>query len=266
MLELIFVAKIVVSILAVVALSLVAEHVSPRVAGLLAGYPLGTAIALFFIGIENGDQFAADSAVYTLAGFSASLVLVCAYLLASRWTRRAQVLVCGFAGVLAFAVAASGISHLSIGLLGGCVLTALAIAGFSFVFRTIPDSQVEQRIRMSGGVIGFRAITAAAIVLAITGVAKWVGPGWAGVLSAFPITLFPFLVIIHVSYGMAQVQTIIKHYPMGLGALVVYTLTVANVYPLVGTPWGTALGFAVATLYLMGYALISKRRQAQKLG
>ena len=32
----------------------VAERVSPRVAGLLSGYPLGAAIALFFMGLEIG--------------------------------------------------------------------------------------------------------------------------------------------------------------------------------------------------------------------
>ncbi len=40
-------AKIATAIIAVVGLSLVAERVSPRVAGILSGYPLGTAIALF---------------------------------------------------------------------------------------------------------------------------------------------------------------------------------------------------------------------------
>ena len=79
MFELVFISKIVVSIIAVVGLSFVAEHVSPKVAGILSGYPLGTAIALFYIGLENGEQFAASSAVFTIAGFSASLVLVYVY-------------------------------------------------------------------------------------------------------------------------------------------------------------------------------------------
>lgn len=252
-------AKIVVSILAVVGLSLVAEHVSPRTAGILAGYPLGTAIALFFIGIENGDQFAADSAVYTLSGFTASLVLVFAYRLAARWAQSWQVLICAAAGVMSFVAASLLLSQWSLGLLGGFIVTGLAIVGFSWLFRSIPDHRVEQRIKLSMGVVLFRAITAAAIVLLVTGLAKWVGPNWAGVLSAFPITLFPFLLIIHLSYGMNQVLTIIKHYPMGLGALVVYAITIAQVYPPLGTSWGTAVGFAVATVYLVVYSVLMER-------
>ena len=71
--------KILATIGIVLGLSLVAERVSPRVAGVLSGYPLGAAIALFFIGLEIGPQFAADSAVFALAGLTASMVFVAAY-------------------------------------------------------------------------------------------------------------------------------------------------------------------------------------------
>ncbi|PIQ38778.1 MAG: hypothetical protein COW58_15430, partial [Thalassolituus sp. CG17_big_fil_post_rev_8_21_14_2_50_53_8] len=55
-------AKILVTFLTVVLLAKVAERMSPRHAGLLAGFPLGTAIALYFFGWQQGPQFAADSA------------------------------------------------------------------------------------------------------------------------------------------------------------------------------------------------------------
>ena len=45
--------KIALSIGMVVGLSLIAERSGPRVAGILAGYPLGIALALFFIGYET---------------------------------------------------------------------------------------------------------------------------------------------------------------------------------------------------------------------
>ena len=49
--SLFLITKIAVTIGLVLALSLVAERVSPRAAGLLSGYPLGAAIALFLIGL-----------------------------------------------------------------------------------------------------------------------------------------------------------------------------------------------------------------------
>ena len=69
-------AKLAISIGIVLGLSLVAERVSTRIAGLLAGYPLGTAIALFFIGLEIAPVFAAESAVFSLATLTSSQVLL----------------------------------------------------------------------------------------------------------------------------------------------------------------------------------------------
>jgi|SRR5680860_682423 len=77
-------AKLVISIGIVLGLSLVAERVSARMAGMLAGYPLGTAIALYFIGLEISPAFATESAVHTLAGFSATLALSAGYLIGAR--------------------------------------------------------------------------------------------------------------------------------------------------------------------------------------
>ena len=77
-------AKLVISIGIVLGLSLVAERVSARMAGMLAGYPLGTAIALYFIGLEISPAFATESAVHTLAGFSATLALSGGYLIGAR--------------------------------------------------------------------------------------------------------------------------------------------------------------------------------------
>ncbi|PSJ19146.1 hypothetical protein CVH10_24380, partial [Halomonas sp. ND22Bw] len=58
-------AKLAVSSGVVLGLSMIAERVSTRGAGLLSGYPLGTAIALVIIGLELSPAFAADSAVHT---------------------------------------------------------------------------------------------------------------------------------------------------------------------------------------------------------
>ena len=50
--EFILFVKLLVSVILVLTLSAVAEHISPRAAGLLAGYPAGAAITLFFIGLD----------------------------------------------------------------------------------------------------------------------------------------------------------------------------------------------------------------------
>jgi hypothetical protein len=74
-----FLIKLVVVITVVVGLSIIAEHGSPRLAGLLSGYPTGSAITLFFFGLELSPQFAAHSAVYNMIGMVAMQVLIYAY-------------------------------------------------------------------------------------------------------------------------------------------------------------------------------------------
>jgi hypothetical protein len=101
-----------------------------------------------------------------------------------------------------------------------------------------------------------RAALATVIILMITGAAKWVGPRWAGLFSAFPTTLFPLILIVHISYGRPAVNTIIKNFPRGLGSLILYALGVSFVYPRFGVLPGTIVAFTLATAYLVVYGAV----------
>ena len=74
--EAILFVKFFVSVILVLTLSAVAEHISPRAAGLLAGYPAGAVITLFFIGLDISPEFASDSAVYLMMGLVATQAFV----------------------------------------------------------------------------------------------------------------------------------------------------------------------------------------------
>lgn len=264
MLSWLIVSKIIVSIVFVVGLSLVAENVSPRAAGILAGYPLGTAISLFFIGLENGTDFAAQSAIYTVGGLSAALVFVCCYYYVSMRFQRGQIISSSLGAIAGFLLIAKGLSLLRLNLSGAVVLTFGSILFFAFLFRHIPDVLVKKKVGFTYMVLFLRALIAALIILFVTGIASWVGPGWAGILSAFPVTLFPLLVLIHFAYGKAQVHTIIKNFPFGLGALITYTVTVHFLYPPLGVPLGTVLSFAMATMYLLLFSYLSRQLKINK--
>jgi len=259
--EALLLAKIITSAAMVVGLTLVAEHVSPRVAGVLSGYPLGVAIALFFIGIENGADFAASSAIYAVAGFTASLVLVYVYYQIARRCQRWQVLIASTVSVMAFGLAAALLRTFHLTLVAAILITIVAIVVAITQFSMIANVKVGKRIGFSFWVLVIRATTATVIVLFITGLAAHVGTRWAGVMSAFPITLFPFMLILHLTYGADQVFTVIKNFPLGMGSLLTYTTTVALAYPSLGVGVGTALGFATATGYLIVLTAVTQRQQ-----
>ncbi len=257
--------KILVTIVIVVGLSVVAEHVSPRVAGILSGYPLGAAIALFFIGLEVGPDFAAESAVYTIAGLVGSLCFVYAYHQAVLHLKQGTILLFSGAATLAYLAAIAILQTLGLSKITAVLLTVGATLAFAFVFRHIEDFRIERPIRLTFRVLLLRAVLASGVIVMITGAAKWVGPRWAGLFSAFPTTLFPLMLIVHFGYGPGPVSTIIKNFPRGLGSLILYALCVSVVYPRCGVYWGTLTAFAAATGYLAVYSALMARKKKHRL-
>ncbi|CBV41234.1 hypothetical protein [Halomonas elongata] len=246
-------AKLLVSIGVVLGLSVVAERLSTRAAGLLSGYPLGTAIALFFIGLEISPSFAAESAVHTLAGFSATLALGGGYLLCARRDGLPGVLTGTAGGLVAWAVAGLLLTRFDVNRLGGTLITLAAILIFMRLYRHVPEAAAPPRGGFSWPALALRAGLAAGIIFLITGLAHVVPSAWAGVMAAFPVTMYPFLVILHLTHGAAPVATVIKHYPAGLGSLLCYALCVSLTYVPLGLAWGTLAGFAAATLWLLAW-------------
>jgi hypothetical protein len=241
--------KISLSIGMVVLLSLVAERSGPRMAGILAGYPLGIALALFFIGYEISPEFAARSAVFTQAGLICNLCLTAGYLVGQRLPGFWGLPGGSVLGVGAFLLAGNLLQWVPGELPLQLSLTALAIAVFSFAYRALP-AQTVQRRPMTLAVMLLRGVIAAAIVLLVTALAHVLPHRWAGLLAGFPFTMYPLLVLMHLGYGPQVVVAIVKHYPDGLGSLMVYALVVALGYMPLGIYWGTVLAYLAATLYL----------------
>lgn len=234
-------AKLGSTLLTVLALANLAERVSPRVAGVLAGFPLGTGIALIFIAIEQGPDFASAAAPGTLLGFIAAQVLAALYALTAARPKAVAPLV----SVLGFVLAAALVTRLEAGL-----WTALALCiGATLVFHqllrrgldnTLPKGKVGLHTHL------FRGVFAGLVVVLVTGAAEFSPPLVAGALAAFPITFFPLLVLLHWQYGPDTARTLVRHYPAGLGALITHTVVVALTYPRLGIAMGTLLALSAA--------------------
>ncbi len=258
---LIFFIKIFVAMAMVVTLSIVAEKVSPRISGIIAGYPLGAAITLFFYGLEINPDFASESAFYTLLGLIASQSFVYIYYTTSRHFTRFSVLISSVFSIFGYFFISYLLRLFNLNKPSIIALTLISLILFIFLFRSIENVKIDKKISLSNKVIFARAGLAASIVILITSAAKLVGVKWAGLFSAFPITLFPLILIVHISYDKEHVHTIIKNFPVGLGALIVYSLSVYKTYPIWGIYIGTAISFIMSTIYLFGlFAFLSWKR------
>ena len=253
--QLITLIKILVSIAVVVLLSILAEVVSPRFAGVISAYPLGAAISLFFFGFEISPEFAAASAVYTMVGLIATQTFAYTYYQASIWARNwsklANIFFSSLTGVFCYFLVAAALRLVKLHMAVAILLPTISIVLFIFLFRKIQNVKIQKRVSLKPQILLLRSLTAAFFIVIITSTAKLVGTRWAGLFSAFPITMLPFVMIIHFTYDPEHVYAILKNVPKGIGSLVVYSLAVALLYPTSGIYLGTILAYVLATLYLL---------------
>jgi hypothetical protein len=247
--------KVGVAVVMVVGLSVLAEVVSPRFAGVLSGYPLGAAISLFFMGLEISPDFAAQSATYTITGLIATQMFAYGYYRVSVRAKRlnkTEGMICAALGGLASFFAMTWMLRQVLFTRWPAVLFAAAsIALFTAFFRNVQNVRIQRRVPFTVTVLLFRSVIAGLFVVVITSTAKLVGPRWAGLFAAFPITMLPFVMIIHHTYQPEHVHAILKNVPRGLGSLLVYALTVSLFYPTQGIFLGTLLAYGCATAYML---------------
>lgn len=244
--------KILVTIAVVVGLSVIAERVSPRVAGVLAGYPTGTSIVLFFYGLEQGAHFAAESAVYMMSGLAAELVfLYCYYKASSLYKGRGIILISTIAALVGFSGVIWLLHFITFNLYGAAAFYISALFLFNYIFKHIPEYTIQNRVKLNIPTMTLRASLAAGIIILITWAAHFVSTGWAGLLAAFPVTLYPLILIIHWTYGKEPVHTFIRHITRGLWSLLIYLIALIFTYPILGVYWGTLVSLGFATVYLM---------------
>jgi len=257
--EVVFVLKVCVTVGLVLILSIVAEYISPRAAGILAGYPLGAAIVLFFIGLEMGPEFASTSAVYTMIGLVATQSFVYFYFKSTLLFERWNILIASIFAVIGYSVVIWILHFVNVNKYLAMLIPISSVFLFVYLFREIKNVTIQDRIKLSHKVLFLRASMATLIILIITGVAQLVGSTWAGLFSAFPMTLFPLILIIHTTYEKEHVYTIIKNFPLGLGSLIVYSLTVSIVYPKYDIFLGTVISLIAATVYLIMFFFVTRQ-------
>lgn len=246
----IFLIKLIVAVGVVIVLSIIAENSSPRLAGILSGYPTGSAISLFFFGLEINPEFAAHSAVYNMVGLVAMQAFIYCYYKASlkfNIVNSALLAIAGYFAVIWL------LYYIELNKFIAIAIPIASIFFFHNLFRPIENVKVENKVPTTHKVLVVRALSAASIIMLTTGIASLVGSTWSGLLSAFPSTLFPLMLIVHLTYGKKHVHSIIKNVPLGVFSLVLYSLTVSIVYPSYGIYRGTLVSFGVATVYLIAY-------------
>ncbi|MCV6625262.1 MAG: hypothetical protein OIF38_04150, partial [Cellvibrionaceae bacterium] len=196
-----FLIKIAITLAVVIGLSVVAERVSPKIAGILAGYPHGIAIALYFIGVEQGASFAAQSAVYAIGGLAANLAMCYAYFRLCNARTWRNILITATGSVIVFLLASAALQPIELTQALASGVTLVVIILIASLMKHTADMKIAGKPKVGFGAVLVRGGLASVTVLLITGLANVVGPAWSGLLAGFPIATFPLLLILHHGYG-----------------------------------------------------------------
>lgn len=252
---LLFVLKFAITLFVVIGLSEIAKRINPNFAGILLGLPLGAGISGYFFTYEQGVPFMLAAIPWAVAGLSSSILFSLAYVMAGKLVRPTnRVLAVAAASVLsaaAFLLFSLGLRHLEITLPTSFLLSASVIVLNMIIFSRLEIKKGGVASRPMGiGVLLFRAVTAGLTITVITGTAGIIGPGWSGILSAFPVMLFPLLLVLHYEEDDRLYPGVVHGYAYSVTNLLLFYILLHLLLPRLGLNLTYVVVYIVSALYL----------------
>lgn len=249
--------KLVLSVAIVVGLAEISKRFSPQIAGILSGLPLGTGLSVYFISYEQGVDFAVEGIPWGIAGLSGAICLCVVYLLVSRIEKSANRLLAitksSLASISAYLVFGYLLYLLKLDLLQAMLLFASVFFVNLLLIKKLiqsPEKTIKDAPSSTWKQILVRGVIVGVILLSITGVASIAGSKWAGVLSSFPLTLFPLLLVLHYDSGRKLFPSVILGYSYSISTLLCFYLGYICFVPLYGLIWGFVIVYVICTIYL----------------
>jgi uncharacterized membrane protein (GlpM family) len=230
--------------------SLAARRWGPQVGGALAGFPVITGPILLIIALEQGNAFAAQAAVGSLAAVAALLAFAVCYSWVCRRWPWPLTLTCAVSVwfVTATLLARSGASA-SMGAALVAALAALLLAPFVLPKR----SAQAPLVGLPAAELLARMVAGALLTLLITTVAARLGASWSGLLAVFPVIATVLGVFSQRTYGPAFVARIFRGTAFGLYSFAVFCLLLGRLLPqsTILAAFGVAAGAAVIVQLLV---------------
>ncbi len=233
----------------VVGASLIARRFGARIGGFVGALPVVAGPILLVYALAHGRAFGADAAAGTLLGLVSLTAFVAVYShLAGRTTWSISLL----AGWTAFLVATALMSMLSLPAPGALLFSWAAIAVALVILpRAAPDR--GPRTQPPSWDLPLRAVSALALVLALTAAAGWLGPRLSGLLAPFPVIASVLAAFTHAQRGSAYAQRLLRGLVAGFIAFALFCFTLAvSLRSLgIGAAFGLASGVALLTQGLL---------------
>ena len=211
-------------------------------------------LALVFFTLEQGREFAAETAFWTIPGMCATIPVYFVYLaVAARGggSRVLSIAAGGLAGLTAFAAAIALIGLLPLTRLTAVPFAALVCFLAARLVRRLPDTAPLIRVRASAGLLLVRAGVSAGMVIGITAAAHALGPKWSGLVAGFPVNSLPVMAILHYHYGARTIEPMVKLWPAGAFGICLFNLAAWLTLARLGVVGSLMVSYVVDAAYLM---------------
>ena len=237
-------------------ISLAGKRWGPSVAGWLSGLPVVVGPILFFLAIEQGEVFAAQSATAALSAMFAMIAFCVTYAQVAQraeWPLALTVSLSVWAGV------AIVLSLIPASLVFSVCAAAIALLAAPYLFPAV-QPVINGPAPKSDKLI-LRMIAGALLTLFVTLLASTVGDRWSGLLAVFPVLGSVMAVFSQQTRGPAFTAALLRATATGMYSFAAFCLVLALTLPDMGLN-AFVLGVAVS-IAMLG---VTKRLLARPVG
>jgi hypothetical protein len=220
--------------------TLAGRRFGPRLGGWLNALPLVAGPVLFFLALEQGDAFVAQAAGATLAGLAAVAGFAVIYARAA--TARPWWL-CVLVGWTSFGLLTVALHVVTWTPVSGLALALAAFGAAPWALPAFPDPAAPAPA--PGWDLPLRMAAAVALMLAVTGLAAWLGPRLSGAITPFPIATTILLAFTHAQQGAPAAVGFLRAFLPAMWSFALFCFVLAVGVVGLGRDLGFLLALAV---------------------
>ncbi|MCL5067444.1 MAG: hypothetical protein M1368_03715 [Thaumarchaeota archaeon] len=252
MVDFIFILRIVLVPILIVAASTASDRWGPGISGWLVAFPLTSGPVVFLLALSQSSAFASSAAVGVVLGLVAVSVFALTYCLAALRRANHNWYVAMPLGWIVFFVLGYALQRLSLSILLSFLLVVVilivVIRILSVTLKRFSSSEQNQfsspSIRTRRKDILIRIAAATSLVFGITQTAPALGSHLSGVLATFPTYVSVLAASVHQSRGAVPAARLVRGALYGLFTPSVFFLIIG----LTLLPLGTGYSFGLAIL------------------
>jgi hypothetical protein len=243
----------------VMAMTLATERLGSRRGGLLVTLPSTIIVALFFIGLENGGELAADTAMTIPAGMGVNIIFLVVFISTVRH---------GLGRALAASMAAWFLLAALLYLLDPANLAialgiyALAALSATLWLRTRHRYAEEggRNIKYRARDVLFRGVFAGTVIAIAVFMTSVGGPVLGSILSVFPAIFLSTMIILYTRQGEKFTGATGRSMIPGTVNVVVYAVAAYLLFPIYGAITGTVLTVIISYAWSAAFYLAVVRK------